>query len=177
MGLGRGEEVYPLPEQSRRHCVLFFPGKGMSTAEAYQSLRRLPLTPTGAGPRIKRKDWVDRIESFCGAVNGSAEYANGGKRRNKESYQKLENDFEPPVFRKFPVLAQAKKILLQAGAETVALSGSGSAVYGLFRDSSIARRAAQQLQGRTEHVFLVRTVSRREFEAQFRKPASRAAFQ
>jgi len=173
IGLGRGEEVYPLPEESRRHCVLFFPGEGMSTAEAYLSLKRPPLTPQTAGPRI---DWADEINLFCSAVNESLESASNAKRRSGGSYRKIGNDFEPPVFRRFPVLAQAKKILLQAGAEAASLSGSGSAVYGLFRESSDARRAAQQLQGRAKHVILVRTVSRREFAAQFRAPAGRAAF-
>jgi 4-diphosphocytidyl-2-C-methyl-D-erythritol kinase len=74
------------------------------------------------------------------------------------------------------VLAEVKKTLLRAGAETAALSGSGTAVYGLFRDSSKAIRAARQLQGRAMYVFLARTVSRREFEAQLRAPAGRAAF-
>lgn len=153
IGLGRGEEVYPLPEEPRRHCVLFFPGKGMDTAEAYRSLRRPRLTPLTASPTI---DWIDRINLFSSAVSGSAEGA------------RLENDFEPSVFRKYPELAQAKKILRRAGAEAASLSGSGTAVYGLFRDSAKARRAAQQLRGRGEQVFLARTVSRREFEAQFR---------
>ena len=31
LGLGRGEEVYPLPEGPRLHCVIFFPGEGMGT--------------------------------------------------------------------------------------------------------------------------------------------------
>ncbi len=153
IGLGRGEEVYPLPEEPRRHCVLFFPGKGMDTAEAFRSLRRPRLTPQTAGPTI---GWIDRINLFSSAVSRSAEGA------------RLENDFEPSVFRKFPELAQAKKILRRAGAEAASLSGSGTAVYGLFRDSAKARRAAQQLRGRGEQVLLARTVSRREFEAQFR---------
>ncbi len=153
LGLGRGEEVYPLPEEARRHCVLFFPGEGMNTAEAYRSLRRAQLTPQRAGPRI---------EMFCSAVNESTESARG------ESFRELDNDFETPVFRKFPVLAQVKRMLRRAGAETASLSGSGSAVYGLFRDASQARRAAQQLRGRAKpsgEVFLARTVSRRECQA------------
>jgi len=157
LGLGRGEEVYPLPEEARRHCVLFFPGEGMNTAEAYQSLRRGRLTPQKAGPRI---------EMFCSAVNESMESARG------EPFRELDNDFETLVFRKFPVLAQAKKMLRQAGAETASLSGSGSVVYGLFRDASQARSAARQLRGRakpSEEVFLARTVSRRECQA--RPPA------
>ena len=113
---------------------------------------------------------------FCGAVNASAEHAKGEKWRSEESYRKVENDFEPPVFLKFPVLAQAKGILLRMGAESASLSGSGSAIYGLFGDSSKARRAAQQLLGRAKHVFFARTVSRREFGTQFRMPSGRAAF-
>jgi len=179
LGLGRGEEVYALREEPRRHCVLFFPGEGMSTVEAYRSLRRPALTPQTAGPRINRKkkfDWVERIGLFCGAVNECPESASSARGRSSGRYRKMENDFEPPVFRKFPVLRQAKEILLQGGAETASLSGSGSAVYGLFRDSSRARRAAQQLEARAQHVCVVRTVSRREFGAQFRMPAGRAAF-
>jgi 4-diphosphocytidyl-2-C-methyl-D-erythritol kinase len=171
LGLGRGEEVYPLPEGPRRHCVLLFPGEGMSTAEAYRSLHRPPLTPGSTGPTI---EWAEKIGWFCGAVNEGPERASGSKWRF-ESFR-IENDFEPSVFRKFPILAQSKKILLRAGAETASLSGSGSAVYGLFGDSSKARRAAQQLQGRAKHVFLARTVSRREFGTQFRAPEPRAAF-
>lgn len=174
LGLGRGEEVYPLPEEPRRHCVLFFPGEGMSTAEAYQSLERPPLTPESAGPTI---DWADKLDLFCGAVNESAEHASGSKWRIESC--RMENDFEPPVFLKFPVLVQARKVLLRMGAESASLSGSGSAVYGLFGDSSKARRAAQQLRGRAKQVgvvFLARTVSRREFGTQFRTPDARAAF-
>ena len=154
LGLGRGEEVYPLPEEARRRCVLFFPGEGMNTAEAYRSLRRARLTPQRAG---------SRIEMFCSAVNENAESARG------ESSGGLDNDFETPVFRKFPVLAQVKKTLLRAGAERASLSGSGSVVYGLFREVSLARRAAQQLRERVEpsgEVFLARTVSRRECQTQ-----------
>ena len=175
LGLGRGEEVYPLPEMPRRHCVLFFPGEGMSTAEAYRSLRRPALTPQAAGPTIKRirrrigrKDGTDRIEAFCGAVNEIAGWSSDAERRYQGSHREIENDFELPVFRKFPVLAEVKKTLRRSGAESASLSGSGSAVYGLFRDPSKARRAAQHLQGRAKHVWVVRTVSRREFGAQFR---------
>ena len=63
---------------------------------------------------------------FCSAVNENAEFARG------ELLGGLDNDFETPVFRKFPVLAQVKKTLLRAGAERASLSGSGSVVYGLF---------------------------------------------
>lgn len=44
----------------------------------------------------------------------------------------LTNDFETPVFNRHPVLAQIKQELYQQGALYAAMSGSGSAVYGIF---------------------------------------------
>ena len=151
LGVGRGEEVYPLPEEPRRYCVILFPGQGMDTAEAYRRLRLPLLTPLSAGPTI---------ELFCSKIN-------------EAGWNRLGNDFEPVVFRRFPQLAEAKQILLRSGAEMASLSGSGSAVFGLFRDYSQARKAAQQLRGPGQAVFLTRTVSRREFQAQLPLPGHR----
>lgn len=171
LGLGRGEEVYALPEGPLHHCVLFFPGQGMDTTEAYRRLRRPRLTLVSASPTI---------ELFCNAVNESAKNearSNRGFVPPQRDHHSLGNDFEPLVFEKFPELGRAKKMLLRAGAEVASLSGSGSAVFGLFRDRAMARRVAEQLrdrEGRDKQVFLTRTISRREFQAQFPRPGSRA---
>jgi len=45
---------------------------------------------------------------------------------------RLVNDFEPTVFAKFPAIAAAKQAMYDAGAIYASMSGSGSAVYGLF---------------------------------------------
>ena len=156
LGLGRGEEVYPLPEEPRRCCVLFFPGRGMDTVEAYRRLRRPRLTPLAASPTI---------ELFSSRVNEAR-----GNRWSGPGHHGLENDFEPLVFREFPGLARVKETLRQAGAEVATLSGSGSAVFGLFQNYSTARRAAQQLRGQSGRVVLTRTISRREFQAQSVRP-------
>lgn len=47
----------------------------------------------------------------------------------------LVNDFEPTVFRKFPTIAEIKTKLYEAGATYASMSGSGSAVYGLFKEA------------------------------------------
>jgi 4-diphosphocytidyl-2-C-methyl-D-erythritol kinase len=142
IGVGRGEEVYPLPEPPRRSVVILFPGDGMSTAEAYRLLQRPRLTASGARPTI---------ELFCGrAVEGGA--------------PQLANDFELLLFERLPQLARAKRHLLQHGAESASLTGSGSALFGLFEDPAKARRAADALRnlGAMANVFLARTISRRE---------------
>ncbi len=46
----------------------------------------------------------------------------------------LHNDFEKPVFAKYPAIGEIRQKLYDAGAVYAAMSGSGSAVYGLFTD-------------------------------------------
>jgi len=43
------------------------------------------------------------------------------------------NDFEPHIFDKHPILLQHKENLYQQGAVYASMSGSGSAIYGLFK--------------------------------------------
>jgi len=57
----------------------------------------------------------------------------------------LRNDFEEVVFEQHPALAGLKKRLLRAGATAALMTGSGSAVFGLFADREAARRAAKSL--------------------------------
>ena len=143
LGLGRGEEVYPLAEPPRQTVVVLFPGEGIGTAEAYRLLRAPRLTAVRARPTI---------ELFCGVAAEDGAFP-------------LANDFERLAFRRFPELARAKRFLQRAGATAASLSGSGSALIGLFSDPAKARRAARQLRGPGSRVFLARTVSRREFQA------------
>ena len=44
----------------------------------------------------------------------------------------LVNDFEKPVFEQFPVIGEIKTSMYELGALYAAMSGSGSAVYGIF---------------------------------------------
>ena len=46
----------------------------------------------------------------------------------------LVNDFESPVFRRFPVISALKQKLYAFGAVYASMSGSGSAVFGIFDD-------------------------------------------
>ncbi len=48
--------------------------------------------------------------------------------------QMLENDLEVPVFKLYPELIQIKQALYDEGAVYAAMSGSGSAVFGVFKE-------------------------------------------
>lgn len=54
----------------------------------------------------------------------------------------LENDFEVPVFAAYKQVEALKRLLLQTGAQMAAMSGSGSALFGLFRERKKAEQAA-----------------------------------
>ena len=58
----------------------------------------------------------------------------------------IENDFEKVVFPQYPALRDVKCALERAGAMYASLSGSGSALYGLFRTKAQAEKAAARLR-------------------------------
>src|SRR5208282_5572076 len=70
----------------------------------------------------------------------------------------LSNDFEGAVFQRHSRLARIKRELLRQGAAEAALAGSGSAVFGIFRNPAHARRAARAFP--KDSVFVVETLSR-----------------
>jgi len=140
VGVGRGEEIYPLPDGAKRSVLVVSPaGIAVSTREAYGWLRAPALTMPGS---------TRKLRSFC-ALSWSGQG------------NILENDFEAPVFRRHPRLARIKRALLRHGAAGVALAGSGSAVFGVFQSPAQARRAAIEFPD--DLVFITETVSREEY--------------
>ena len=116
LGVGRGELVYPLPALPPRPVVVARPADGVSTAEAYAWLSARGAAGA-ARPRRLRVPWPPYEVS-------------------------VRNDFEPAVFPRRPGAARLYRMLLRAGARPAMLSGSGSAVFGLFETEREARRAA-----------------------------------
>ena len=103
---GRGEIMTPFEVSlSGLTLVLLKPACGVSTREAYAGVRpHVPAVPLAE--RLRRP-----VEQWRGCVT---------------------NDFEPHLFDAHPPIAALKEELLGAGALYASMSGSGSAVYGLF---------------------------------------------
>lgn len=142
LGIGRGNEIYPLPDIPRRGVLVVSPlDISVATQEAYGWLRARPLALTK--PAAHPKLW--RFCALCWSLQ------EGG----------LSNDFEAPVFRRHPRLAEIKRALLRRGATEAALAGSGSAVFGIYQHPAQARRAA--LGFSKEQTFVCETLSRERY--------------
>lgn len=138
LGLGRGEDLYPLQDLPPFHVVLALPVFGVSTADAYR--------------------WFDEDGAGTGAAQlvGNRSVAAWPGRRLA-----LANDLEGPVARRHPDIGAARRALERAGAEAAAMTGSGSAVFGLFATETRARRAARAAAEAGFVALPTRTVDRR----------------
>ena len=151
LGLGRGEDLYPLADLPRTYVVLVKPQFGVSTAEAYGWFDAEARPARRVAPRkVLPERWPEWARD-------------------------MRNDLEPPVLRHHPAIGRIKQALLDAGAVFAAMSGSGSAVFGLFERPEAARRTAADLARPGWLVLSTRTLSRQEFSARIRRalPARR----
>jgi 4-diphosphocytidyl-2-C-methyl-D-erythritol kinase len=83
----------------------------------------------------------------------------------------IENDFERVVFPKYPAIREAKRALERTGAKYVSLSGSGSAVYGLFLDGEIASKAAAKLSDNGVPALATEMLTRQQYWKEMMRPA------
>ncbi len=157
IGVGRGEEVYPLPEPPKQWLLLLTPYLHSSTPEAYRDLakaRQGSLTP------LDKRRIINVFSSGIGVPRGRAAQSPAGA---------LANDFEEIIFHRFPKLAVLKSRLIKVGARDSALSGSGSALFGLFATRQAAEDAWDGLGKVEAGVFVVSTVTRRTCAAAWRQ--------
>lgn len=135
LGLGRGDEVSPLPEPPATPVVILKPRFGVSTADAYRWVDEDQRLRDRRSPRRLPASWP------AWAVG-------------------VTNEMEAPVARRQPGIRRAVQALAAAGAVYAAMSGSGSAVFGVFGDVDAARQAEASLSGRAWTVLRTRTLGR-----------------
>jgi 4-diphosphocytidyl-2-C-methyl-D-erythritol kinase len=144
VGIGRGTELFPLPDSAPRHGIVVATGIHVSTPEAYRRL----------SPRLTIELQQNKIFGFQSQV--------WDRGRSPAS-----NDFETVVFEEHGRIASLKRKLLRAGAETAMMTGSGSAVFGLFPTREHAGRAIESLG--EQEVFRISFVSRARYHSMWRR--------
>ena len=162
LGIGRGTELYPLPDVPARYGVLVAPGVHVSTPEAYRDLNRGPaaeaLTSAGAGAD------TDDFQSLAWLLADA---------RASENWKTLcANDFEPAVFRQHPELGTWKRRLGKLGASPTLMTGSGSALFGLFSSQEEAEDAHRHCSTRTPakaSVYLITLFTRSRYRGTWRR--------
>jgi 4-diphosphocytidyl-2-C-methyl-D-erythritol kinase len=154
LGLGRGDEVYPLADLPRHWIVLLIPAFGVSTAEAYgwyDGERDLGRGQAVREPQYVPGPWPSRAAQMI-------------------------NDLEAPIARHYPEIEQMKLTLRRAGALAAAMSGSGSTVFGLFQKKREAATAVDGLSGSGWRVLLTESLGRGDYARRSRPRAmSRSA--
>jgi 4-diphosphocytidyl-2-C-methyl-D-erythritol kinase len=185
LGLDRGQQVSPLPDIEPTWCVVATPEIGVSTPQAFRDWDALcaaeGLTAEASAVKL---DKLSRAyaSAFAGAIpQGGQGVGSSGVLSNGENLAGpqesalvrtgitswIENDFERVVFPQHPSLAEIKRILLGFGTPEAALhaslSGSGSALYGLYRARGDAEAARARLRAAEVASQLTRTLPREKY--------------
>ena len=145
LGGGRGDHLTPLPPLPPRPVLLVGSPEGVGTAWAYNLLARGRgggMEGPSARPSVpltpaRCRDWA--------TVAGLAH-----------------NDFEAPIFAVRPDLRETLLSLRDTSPMLALMSGSGSAIFAVYRDEESAVRAHRRIQPmhRDGHVHLTTTLSR-----------------
>jgi 4-diphosphocytidyl-2-C-methyl-D-erythritol kinase len=185
LGLDRGQQVSALPDLEPVWCVVATPELGVSTPQAFRDWDRLcaaeGLTAEASADKLEELSRA-YASAFQGAIPegrqgvGSSGVLAAGEnlagpmesalvRTGITSW--IVNDFERVVFAQHPSLAEIKRILLGSGRPEAALhaslSGSGSALYGLYRTRGDAEVARERLRPVGVESLLTRTLPRAKY--------------
>lgn len=106
---GKGDEFEAINvDLSQYHILVVYPGINSNTKEAYEGV--VPVQPSRSVKDIVTKEPIEKWKDL------------------------LVNDFEKSIFKKYPEIEKLKSDLYKSGATYASLSGSGSAVFGIFKE-------------------------------------------
>ena len=185
LGVDRGQEVQALPDLEPTWCVVAVPSVGVSTPQAFRDWDALcaveGLTQEASADKLKELSrayaaafrgypgWVEQAGS-SGVLSNEEDLAEpqgfGLVRTGITSW--IQNDFERVVFPQHPSLSEIKRLLAAAGTPEAALhaslSGSGSALFGLYQTRGDAEAALSRMkEAEGVEVRMTRTLPRPEY--------------
>jgi 4-diphosphocytidyl-2-C-methyl-D-erythritol kinase len=146
---GRGGHLRALAPLPDLHAMVAVPPMQLATARVYAWFDEKSLTSGGAGFRMRP------------AL---------GRLRRMRSVPDFFNDLERPVFRRHPELAEVRTCLRSMGALVAGLSGSGSAVFGLFEHPPRLHRDLEEKRSRGWEFHRCQTLNGRAYRSRFCTP-------
>ena len=141
LALGRGDEVYPLPDGPGLHLVLAFADEGLSTPEVYKEWDRL----------LTSADNICRMNDFapwCLVLRGER--------------PGVANDLEEAAIRLRPSLKALRRALEAPDISAVSMTGSGSTFFGLCVNRAAALRGVRRVRGAGYAALAARCLGRNE---------------
>ena len=190
LGVGRGEQVSPLGDIPVTECVLALPEVGVSTPQAFrewdqrQGSGNREQGSKNANPALTGISGSDKLTTLSRALSAALRpvadrNSSGVTARSGDLAEAvnplialvrtgIENDFEEVVFRQHPFLGTIKRLLAGLGkpeeaAVCAALSGSGSALFGLYGSAEAAGAAEARLTAAGVRVLRTKTLPRGEY--------------
>lgn len=187
LGVDRGQQVSPLTDIPETWCVIAAPAIGISTPRAFSDWDALcaaeGLTQQASADKLNELSRT-YASAFGGVVsetrpgNGSSGILSAGEdlagpresalvRTGIVSW--IQNDFERVVFPQHPSLSAIKRLLAGHGTPEAAilasLSGSGSALFGLYKSREDAEAAQARVKNEFEkvEVRITRTLPRSRY--------------
>jgi 4-diphosphocytidyl-2-C-methyl-D-erythritol kinase len=159
LGIGRGTELIPLPDLKPEPVLLVCPDVHVSTQDAYRALGRGGLTVAEPSSTLK---------SFPAYVRALLERRSAGAASALSA-----NDFEAEVFRQHPQLQVLLGKFAKCGAAGARMTGSGSAVFGIFESRAQREHARGVFErdraGQGCRVVQASLVGRRRYRALWRR--------
>jgi 4-diphosphocytidyl-2-C-methyl-D-erythritol kinase len=145
---GRGEKVVPLQGRSDLNFVLICPPVYSSTVEAYELLdqSRSGFDRNGGRKQLVSLPPHPLLSEWAPVYSGDTKDWN------------FVNDFMDCIAVKYPLIRDAERDLTRHGSVFTSLTGSGSAVYGLFASQLQAEEAACELADRWQNCYAVSAV-------------------
>jgi 4-diphosphocytidyl-2-C-methyl-D-erythritol kinase len=150
VGVDRGDLLFPLIDLTPRWLTVVVPSFGVSTKDAY--------------------GWFD--DDGRPAAPAAIRQPSSGRRLRLEDEwlrflppSERGNDLQAPVAARHPAITRIVRALRRGGAVHAAMSGSGSAVFGMFASRTAAERAARELMTAKRRAVVTPTINRGEYAA------------
>ena len=196
LGVDRGQQVSPLPDFPRTHCIIALPAVGVSTPQAFRDLdtRMAAAQTLTSSPTVDKLEQLSRALAAVFMANGkepgpsgisrtarpNASFGNSSENEDFGTATDLaentllalvrtgiENDFEEVAFSQHPFLRDIKRQLMGSDSGSAALyaalSGSGSALFGLYKSEADALAAQHRVQSTGTQAILTETLPRPEY--------------